>query len=110
MVVAPEESRQGLTFRSAVNLHEHRPLAGKFCWRLVQESGNHFSVKTLPMNQFRFGERIRLHGRFAEGPPLELAGVYVQRIAIGLPPRRLHRESKFATIPAPAQAADHSGG
>src|SRR5215831_20064905 len=96
VVAPPQEARTRLPFRPAMNVDDHRALAGKFRGiGTVEESGQHFAVKCLPLDELGFSKRRGVQSAcFAEGPALDLAGLGVGRINISSGPARVERISQ----------------
>src|SRR5712672_3525822 len=60
-IVSAQKSRTVLPLRATVNIHHHRPLAGKLCCvRHIKEAGNCLAIEGWPFDELRFGEGCRV--------------------------------------------------
>src|SRR6266481_4900883 len=101
VVVAPsQEARARLPFRPAMDVDDHRTLAGKFGGiGTVEESGQSFTVKGLPPDELRLSKsRSVLSASFAEGPAFDLGSLGIERINIRGGPRGVEHEPQITAV------------
>ena len=107
VVVASDERRARLALGAAVDVDDHRPLAGEPRRRLVVEAGNLQPVEALPADQFRLRQvRGDQAAELALGPARDRAGRRVERVDIRRRARAGHRERQLAVVAVPRQRPD----
>src|SRR5215469_3865030 len=111
VVAPPQEARTRLPFRPAMNVDDHRALAGKLrSIGTVEESGQHFAVKGLPFDELRFSKRRGVQSAcFAERPALDFASFGIERINIRGGPGGVERKSQITAILVKPRRADQPG-
>src|SRR6185437_4166393 len=99
------ESGARLPFRTAMDVDDHRTLAGELrIGRLIQVSRNGTAVKGLPVDQFRRDELCRIQSAgLAVGPALKLVRLRVKGIAVERRFCRAEAEGNIASILMPLQ-------